>query len=137
MNWLDELDKHAARRARMKERHLVPTRADAWSGVDEAHAERLQERERALDVLDLDRDVMQSRPALLQEFLEPLVPFRRDELERRLTIADGKEHRVGLLRRDHFAHGAFEAERALPRLLRCVDVRNANRHVIDTFDSDH
>jgi hypothetical protein len=45
--------------------------------------------ERALDPLDLDRDVMKARAALFEELREPVVALRRDELEARL--ADRKE----------------------------------------------
>ena len=88
-------------------------------------------------ILDLDRDVMEAWAALREKFLEPLVAFRRDELERRLTVADRQECCVGVLRRHDFAHGRFQAERALPGGLGRVHVGDANRHVIDAFDADH
>ena len=57
---LDELDEHAARRLRMKERDLVTARALPRRLVDQRHAERLQRREGLLDPLHLDRDVVEA-----------------------------------------------------------------------------
>src|SRR5205823_6589557 len=106
--WLDELDEHAARDARVDEGDLVTARANAWRFVDEAHAEGLEERERVLDPFDLDRHVVQPRAALAEEFFEAVVSFGRDQFERRLTCAYGQQDGVRLLRGDELAHGAFE-----------------------------
>ena len=95
MRWLHELDQDAAGRLRMHEGHLVPARAGPRRLVDERHAEPLQEGEGRLDSLHLDRDVVQARPALLEELREPLVPARSDELD--VAIADRDEDGLRLL----------------------------------------
>ena len=133
----DELDQNATRDARVNERHFVAARAHAWRFVDETHAERLEERERVLDPFHFDGHVVQAGPALAEKFLQPIVAFGRDQFERRLTAPDGQEHRVGLLRGDDLAHGAFEAERTVPCGFCSVHVGDANRHMINAFDSDH
>ena len=133
----DELHQDAARDARVNEGDFVPTRSDAWRFVNEADAERLQERERVLDALDLHRHVVQARPSLAEKFLETIVAFGRDQFERRLTTSDGQEHGVRLLRRHHLANVACEAERALPCGFCGVYIGDANRHMINAFDSNH
>ena len=69
----------------MDKRDLVAARAHARRLVDERHAERLEQRERALDPLDLERDVMEAGASFLEELREPIVSLRRDELEAGLT----------------------------------------------------
>src|SRR5208283_1851979 len=64
---LDELDEHTPSCPGVDERHLVPSRAATGHAIDHGDAEALEQRDRLLDALHLDRNVVQSRAALLEE----------------------------------------------------------------------
>src|SRR5262249_51516626 len=105
---LHELDEGAARRPGGAEGKLVAARAGAGRFVNQLHANALQERQRLLDALDLDGDVVKPRTALLEELHEPVVAARRDELD--VPVSNRQERCLGLLRGDGLTPGGVEAE---------------------------
>ena len=63
-----QLDEHAVRARRVDERDQRPFGARPRLLVDQPDAARLELRQRGVDVLDAQRDVMEAGPALLDVF---------------------------------------------------------------------
>ena len=81
-----QLDQHAVRRRRVNERDQRAFGAGPRLLVDQPDAARAQVRERRLDVVDAQRDVMQAGAALLDELRDRRVGRGRfEQLERRLA----------------------------------------------------
>ena len=131
---LDELDEHAPGGLGVEERDLVNARPTPRDRVEKRHAERREQRERGLDALDLDRDVVKPRPALLEEFREPVVALRLDELDARR--ADRQEGSLGALGLHELPFLHLDPERRAPLGERLVDARNGDGDVIATIDND-
>ncbi len=131
---LFELDEHAVGRPRVNERHLRALGARTRLLVHEAHAARLQVRQDRADVLHAQRDVMDARPALLDELRDRGIGRGRfEQFERGRPDRDemGPDTlRLHLLRRFD-----LEAERVAIEGERVVDVLHRDPHMIE--DSFH
>ena len=74
---LHQLEQHSINRRRMNKRHQTTTGACAWRFVDEARPFIFQVSEGCVDVLNLNRNVMHSRPAVGEE-----LPYSRLRVKR-------------------------------------------------------
>ena len=93
-------------------------------------AARLELRERRVDVVDAQRDVMQARAALVDVLRDRRVGRRRlEQLE--LRLADRHEVRAHALRRDLFRRFDLEPERVAIERERRGEIRDRDADVIE------
>src|SRR5438445_6098312 len=105
-----QLDEDAVRGGGMNEGDERAFRARARLLVDEARAAGFEVRDRGVDVVDAQRDVMQAWPALLDVSRDRRCGRRRlEQLE--LRFADRDEVRAHVLRDDVFGRLDLQAER--------------------------
>src|SRR5882724_4266649 len=143
-----QLEQHAPRRGRVQERHAMTAGTGPRDLVEEGYPRCLQRGERAVQVLDLEADVVQPGAALVEKPLQAEVSGRRHQLDRcrrrrRTRRGDGrrawttKKQDVRLLIGDVLARLLVEAEKALQARAGPVSVANGDGDVIDTLDLDH
>src|SRR2546425_887779 len=114
----------------MNERDERALRAGAWRWIDQLRAARPELRERGMDVIDAQRDVMQAWSARLQILRDRRIwRGRLQQLQTR--FADRHEMRAHALRRDLFRRLDLEAERVAIERQRGRQVANGDADMVE------
>jgi hypothetical protein len=93
----------------MNKRYQTPTRTDAWRFVDEARTFVFQISEGRVNILNLDCNVMHSRPALREKLSHR--SFRAQRLEQLdVSVADCQHANFDALLGDYLCRINLEAE---------------------------
>src|SRR5262245_8160845 len=125
-----QLREHAARRIRMHERDLEPEGAAARRVVDQLRAVAREALELRAHVVDLECDVVHSRPARGEELPDRrLGPERAEPLD--APVANGHRDRLDTLLGDGLAMLELRAERPPIAIDRIVEVRDGDAEVVD------
>src|SRR5581483_8139806 len=126
---LFQLDQDAMRRGGVNKRDERSMRAGTRRLVDQPDTARLECGERGLNVVDAQRDVMQSRPALLDELRDRRIRRRRfEQFQRR--AASLNEMRPHALGRHLFRRLNLEPQRIAIERQRLVEIRHRDADVI-------
>jgi hypothetical protein len=112
----------------VEKRDALPFGAGSWFLVDEANAGLATARERIVEVIDREADMMDSRTALRDELRDRrLGALRFEEFDERIASREpGDSGSVRIVERDfwHFEHVAVEREQGVQRLDGDPDVRD-------------
>jgi hypothetical protein len=130
MSIAHQLDEHAARAARVQERHPVSARAGAGHGVNERDACLAQALQGGLQVGYAVRQVMQAWAATREEAGHGAIGCGRlDELEPTSSLSDERD--IDLLRRDMLHRGCAATHQRLEDRGRGGDGFHSNTDVIE------
>ena len=104
----------------MDERDQAALGTDAWGFIDKTHSLGLELCERCLDIVDLDRNMVNAAASLLQELTYGrVVGCRFEQFD--TALADAEHGDTNFLVLNDLCMDVFEAESVFPKLESLVD----------------